>query len=139
VLTIEREGEAIKLSGEKIEGVLQWALQSPEIRPVVKASIYASLWLASVQQFRQQEDEALANGTYETRLADHRYTLSILMTRGEGVMLMVNENGLLPNAPFSKDDLSATLQSLYDTFRGQHQNSNSKQTDQEIAKLLNGS
>jgi hypothetical protein len=138
VLTVERE-ETGKLSAEEIQNVLNWALQSPEIRPAVKSSIYASLWLASVRRFREEEDEALVSGSYESRLDDHRYSLSIHIARGEGVLLSVKRDGLLPNAPFTAADLKATLESLYDTFRGEHRNSNSEQTNQAIGKLLNGS
>jgi hypothetical protein len=111
-------------------------LQSPGVGNDVKASIYASLWLLSVETFRNAEDESLVKGKYEATLEDHRYALSALIARGEGVILAAKQNGLMPNAPFTVDDLKATLESLHDSFRGQHRKCNSEQTNKEIASLF---
>jgi hypothetical protein len=135
MLTIEKE-EAVKISPEQAQRSLEWVLQSPGIANNVKASIYASLWLLSVETFRNTEDERLVKGTYESTLDEHRYALSALIGRGEGVILVVKQNGLMPNAPFTVDDLKATLESLHDSFRGQHRKCNSEQTNKEIAKLF---
>ncbi len=135
MLTAEKE-EAVKITPEQAQRSLEWVLQSPGVGNDVKASIYASLWLLSVETFRNMEDESLVAGKYEATLEEHRYALSALIARGEGVVLSAKQNGLMPNAPFALGDLKATLESLHDSFRGQHRKCNSEQTNEEIAKLF---
>src|SRR6266496_1909972 len=98
MLTIDKE-EAVKISPEQAQRSLEWIFQSPGVGNNVKASIGASLWLLSVEIFRNTEDETLVKGTYEATLEEHRYVLSALIARGEGVILVVKQNGLMPNAP----------------------------------------
>jgi hypothetical protein len=118
------------VSTEQVQRALDW------VPDAIKISVHASVWLLAVEVFHKQEDEALVNGTYEAARDEHRVALADLIAKGEKIVLAAKRNGIDSEAPFKLKDLEATIESLHAAFHAEHRNSNSEETNREIAKLL---
>jgi hypothetical protein len=97
----------------------------------------AATWFAFVDEFHHQEDEALAGGSFESILDEHRFVLSALIKDGEQLVLAAKQGGVRPEAGFTLEDLEATVESLHVVFHAQHRNGNSRAEKDQIDKLFN--
>lgn len=102
------------------------------------AAIKASIWFTEVESFRDQEEEALAQGKYEQTLDEHRAALGLLIGTGERIAFDIKTVGLPPSfSEFGLEDLMVTLNSLHVTFNCQHGTKNPDVLNAGIEKLLN--
>lgn len=140
--TLEREPSRPSLQGgarvstEQAQKALQWALTSDKVPTPIKVSMLTSLWMLSVEEFHKQENETLLENKYESSLHEHRCVLSLLISKGEELVLSAKQNGLDPDAPFTIHDLEATVEALHIAFHAEHRNANSEEVNQAIAKLF---
>ena len=101
------------------------------------AAIMASLWLARVGAFREQEAEYLVGGKYDSALDDHKPMLSWLISEGDRIVSVAKKNSLgkLPSG-IHVCDLEATVNSLLVTYKCQHGERNSPAVSAAIQKIL---
>lgn len=119
---------------------MEWIGQEQSVAPEVANAIAATIWLLEVDAFREGEEKFMVSGDYERCLPDHRATLSMIIANGEQVVFAVQKRGMIATpANFTLDDLRATLNSLYATFRSEHGPHNASKTNELIEHLLNGS
>jgi hypothetical protein len=126
----------LSLSPEQVQHAINWALRSPKVPNQLKISLLLSMWLQSVESFHNTEDEALAQGKFDSTAHEHRQMLSMLIARGEELVLAAKQNGVDSDAPFTVEDIAATVESLHLAFHAEHRNSNTEAVNKEIAKLF---
>ena len=113
------------------------SLETLRIPKNVLVTFLAIDWFNAVKQFREAEAEYLCEaGAFETALEEHRAAISQLIAQGENLALAVKKSGLLPGVEFSLEDITATLGSLRDTFRGAHGPHNHPKTNEAILAHL---
>ena len=94
-------------------------------------------WFNSVNQFRNEETDFLCEeGTFEAALDSHRAVVAELIPQGEALVMAIRQIGVVPDAPFSIDDIRATIDSLRETFRGVHGPHNHPETNRSINAIL---
>jgi hypothetical protein len=130
--------ERLNIPATRLQQEMAWVGQTENISAPVANAITATLWLFEVDAFREQEEKFMLAGEYETGLADHRVMLSQIIASGEQVVFAAQKNGMIATpAGFGLEDLQATLNSLYTTFRGEHGPKNPLKTSELIEQLLN--
>jgi hypothetical protein len=118
---------------------MEWVAKTKSIPPQVASAIAATVWLMSVDAFRQNEASFMASGVYEQKLDQHRLKLARIIRDGEEVVFMVSKQGMIETpSKFTLEDLQATLESLYVTFRGEYGPKNSPGTNAIIQGLFDG-
>ena len=91
--------------------------------PPLRMYAEVSVWYKKIALFRQGEDERmfLHDPTPED-LAVHKSLLQRLIADGEHLRLLIHQIGLPENLEGIKpDDVTATVETLRDTYRGWHE------------------
>src|SRR5258706_6314327 len=119
--------EANRLSLDKIKSI-----------PANVALTFRAIdWFSSVNQFRSAETICLCEeGAFEANLDSHRAVIAELISQGESLVMGIKQVGVVPDAPFSVNDIRATIDSLRETFRGVHGPHNHPETNKSIAALF---
>jgi hypothetical protein len=121
----------------KLQEMVDLIVNDPTTPNSLKNRALANYWLARVESFREAEESLMITGQYEHGLSQHRVFITDLIATGEAIVASVTKDGM-GSAPFTVEDLRATLNSLHSTFELQHRLKNPQKTDELLTQLLNG-
>lgn len=107
------------------------------ISPDVLMTFWGVDWLNGVEQFRKSEEIRLGqDGVFESTMHLHRALLAELIAQGETLVYGIRQNGIVPDAHFTLDDIRATIETLRETFQGVHGPHNHPETKKSILRIL---
>jgi hypothetical protein len=125
------------IPAERLKRAFAWMDDAKDVPKDVALAKDATLWLASADHFREEEEESIENGSYGRRLGEYRKDLTALIADGERIICSAKEAGIerFP-AGFTLDDFEAAVESVRVTFRCEHAPENTPAVNGLIEKLL---
>jgi hypothetical protein len=136
--TVERQSGRLQVPFDAVMRQFE-TVGTQALSPTGLFTLQANVWFSGVEQFRELEEKTIANGKYddESVLEEHRFMISQLTAAGETIQFGAKRNNIKTFlSGVTLEDVKATLETLYTTFRRQYGESNSEQANAEIAKLF---
>lgn len=132
--------EQQKIPAERVREMVRLFAQLPNLPPQLANALKAMFWMIEVDLFRDEEENAMADGKYTGGLEEHRAVLAELISDGEQLVWAINKVGFdSTKMKFRFEDVQATLDSLHTAFRCEHGPKNSQKTNELVAQLFSGS
>jgi len=126
---------------DRFEKSTRWFQEDAEIPDSIKVGLVATVWLSSVETFRESEEDRLisdaANGT-ENYSQGHKIVLTTLISQGEVILDAIKSFGLPPKfKEFSVEDFESAIESLYISLRSEYGPKNHPKIDAQIDSIFN--
>jgi hypothetical protein len=139
IATFPTESRRFGIQADTLQREMKWMETSKEVSPTAAITTHVIIWFLQVDAFRQQEEEALADGAYEKSLDEHRYILSQITSNGERLYLAAKQNHISKfSNNFTIEDIRVTLESLRLTSQCEYGEKNSEKINKEIRNLFSG-
>jgi hypothetical protein len=121
----------------RFKQALEWMDKVAGVPKEVALAKDAALWLTQADILRQQEEELMEKGEYESALGEHRVILSAMIAEGERILLKSKKAGIsqFPSG-FTLSDFEAAVESVRLAFRCQHAPENTPAVKDLLDQLL---
>ncbi|HVY70005.1 MAG TPA: hypothetical protein VHH73_08750 [Verrucomicrobiae bacterium] len=133
--TLKRFAESgKKIPGDRFKMATQWVVEM--MPPQLQVAHHASMWFTAVAMFREDENESLREGNFESQREYHRFFLNNLCAEGQWILLHALDKGLPPTAKFKIADIESTLESLRESERCENGPRNHPAVEKAIMALF---